>query len=250
MGIVGSICFILGITTYQLFMKYWKYRSVLYFNNIIFVFVALLNIVLYKRWNISLGIPDKVFVLGAETFQVVIAAWNSMPMTLILSQLCPKGMEATMFALLAGSSNLGSSLAQYQGVFILDLLGINPNGSVNESFKFKNLWLASLISTLLPIISIFLIPYLIPDAYQTDKLLDEDGDEGTDNNSDEKEDDNFSNNSVYKMSEEEIIKHIKTQTNFIVNNDKDDDYGDMKYTLSTTSSSSSSDDLDILNQKK
>jgi len=134
-------------------------------------------VVVYKRWNVAWGIPDTVFVLGAEVFQVIIGQWTHIPMTILMSQLCRKGVEATMFALMAGSANLGASLAQYQGAFIMDLLDINPRGAPHETAAFNNLWIASLISTLLPILPLILIPFLIPDSYQTDKQLNSDEEE-------------------------------------------------------------------------
>lgn len=88
-----------------------------------------------------------------------------------------------MYSLLAGSSNLGSNIAGHLGkfsifIFIkyihdflgaveLELLGIRPDGSHNESAQFDNLWIASLISSLLPLIPLFLVWFLIPDFKQT-----------------------------------------------------------------------------------
>lgn len=172
MGVVGSVCFIIGSLTYQGLMKHWKYRSVFLFNNSIAIVVGLLNVVLYKRWNLAIGIPDEMFVLGAETFQIIIGAWTSIPVTTMMSQLCPRGMEATMFAILAGSSNLGASLAQYTGAYMLEWMHINPSGNAGESKQFENLWKASLIATLLPVVTIVTIFFLIPDRYQTEDLLD------------------------------------------------------------------------------
>ena len=56
---------------------------------------------------------------------------------------------------------------------MLHLLGVSPSGAVAESAEFDRLWIASLIATVLPMLTIFAIPWLIPDAKQTDSLLDE-----------------------------------------------------------------------------
>ena len=170
MGIVGSSCSILGMLSYNMFMKNWSYRKVFMFNNIVYILATLTNIILYKRWNIGLGLSDKFFVLGTETFQVILGTWTYLPFIILISQLCPPGMEATMFAILAGANNLGSSLAQYSGVFFLNLTGVNPSGLPNESNQFKNLWIVSLISSLLPLFACLLIPCLIPDMLQTESV--------------------------------------------------------------------------------
>jgi hypothetical protein len=173
-GTVTSVCLIVGSLSYATLMKSWHYRSVFCFNTCFSFVAGLFNIVVYKRWNVALGISDRVFVLGAETVQVIIGQWNSMPMTTMMSQLCPRDMEATMFALLAGSRNLGASLAVYQGTYLLKLLNINPSGAPGESAQFENLWLASLIGSALSLVTVVCIPFLIPDRYQTEKLLDDD----------------------------------------------------------------------------
>ena len=71
-----------------------------------------------------------------------------------------------MYALLAGSSNLGGNLANYGGAFVLEALGVRPSGAAGESSQFDNLWIASLLSSVLPCIPLLLLPLLIPDAKQ------------------------------------------------------------------------------------
>jgi hypothetical protein len=172
MGTVSAVCSILGLWGYDSFMKNWTYRTVLIVNNILYMVISLCNVFLYMRWNVKyMGIPDYVFVLGTEVLEQIVSIWTYIPMTVMMSHLCPPGMESTMFAILAGSSNLGNSFAQYQGAFLLKVLNITPNGSVNESAKFDNLWIASIISSVLPCIPLILVCFLIPNAYQTQSLL-------------------------------------------------------------------------------
>jgi len=175
-GTVASVCSILGVIIYNCFMKEWKYRYIFIGSNTLLILVNLLNIVIFKRWNKKIGIPDSVFVLGGNAFQQVVASWTWIPGVILLSHLCPNKMEAIMYALLAGSSNLGSNIAGHLGAVELELLGIRPDGSHNETAQFDNLWIASLISTLLPIIPLCLVWFLIPDFKQTDYIrLDDDG---------------------------------------------------------------------------
>ncbi len=178
MGLVASLCAIAGSVSYMMFMQHWKIRSVFYFGNSISVVLGLLNVVFYKRWNRLIGFPDQPFLLGSEALQVIVTVWCDAPVKIMMSKLCKKNVESITFALLAGSSNLGSSLSQYTGATLLSLLGVNPSGAVGESAQFENLWLASLITTLLPIITLIAIPFLIPDIYQDDKLLDLDNESG------------------------------------------------------------------------
>merc|ERR1719333_33270 len=158
---------IIGLMIYNKYMKDWSYRKLLTMSNMMCSGFYFLDIVIFTRRNLAWGIPDHFFILGS-TCQEIVRQWQWMPGIMVMSQLCPKGMEATMFALLAGCHNLGSLIAEYMGAFVLEQLKVTPAGDTNESAKFESLWKASLISTVLPMMPIVLIPWLIPDAKQTD----------------------------------------------------------------------------------
>lgn len=174
LGTVGSIFSLVGIWTYQRYMREWKYRSLLLMTNLVLSALSIFDVIMLSRLNVRIGIPDHIFVLGASVFQTVIAQWMWMPGVVILSQLCPKGMEATMYALLAGCHNLGNTIASNCGALVLQWLGCDPSGQPSEDAHFKNLWIGAAASTLLPMVTLLLLPYMIPDARQTDKLLKDD----------------------------------------------------------------------------
>ena len=171
MGIVACFMAIAGTLFYNRWLSTWRWRSVFIFTNLFAMLGNLTSIVFYKRWNLLLGIPDQLFVLGTESIQVILFEWTLVPIKIMMFQLCPPGLEATMFALLAGSSNLGAGLSQYQGAFVLDMLNVTPSGAAGESAKFEWLWLAALIHAVGPIIPLMLVFVLIPDRPQTECLL-------------------------------------------------------------------------------
>ena len=57
----------------------------------------------------------------------------SRPGVVILSQLCPPGLEATMYALLAGCHNLGGAIASSTGAWVLQVLSVQPSGAKEKS---------------------------------------------------------------------------------------------------------------------
>merc|ERR1719221_1838449 len=122
------------------------------------------DVIFFARLNVRVGIPDHVFVMGTGAFASVIGQWMWMPSVVILSQLCPEGMEATMYALLAGCHNLGNTIASNCGALLLEWLGCQPGGNPGESDQFKNLWIGSVVSTVLPMLTLALMPWLIPNA--------------------------------------------------------------------------------------
>jgi len=160
-----------GIWAYNKYMKGWRYRQLLIMANIMYSSVSLLDVAFFLRLNRHISIPDHVFVLGASVIEQTIFQWEWMPQVVMLSHLCPKGMEATMFALLAGCHNLGNNIAANVGALMLEQLSVAPTGANNESQQFENLWIASLISSLLPLVTILLLFKLIPDARQDESLV-------------------------------------------------------------------------------
>jgi len=179
LGVIGAICSLIGIFSYQRFMKDWTYRRLLMMTNIVVSILNLSDVIILSRFNVRLGIPDTVFVMGGSVLTTIVSQWMWMPGVVILSQLCPKGMEATMYALLAGCHNLGNTIAANCGAYVLLLLNCKPSGADNESAQFDKLWLGSVLSTVLPMFTLLLLPWLIPDARQTDKLLDDDDRDAT-----------------------------------------------------------------------
>jgi hypothetical protein len=173
-GVTAAVINVLSIVLYNLCMSKWKLRSILLAANFVYLIVTLPNIALFLRWNRDWGIPDWIFVLGTEAMQVIVNVWCTLPLAIIMNQLCPKGVAATSYALLAGSNNLGNALSQYLGAFVLHAMNINPTGAPNEGHQFDQLWKAGIISAALPVLPIALIFVLIPNTSASESILDED----------------------------------------------------------------------------
>lgn len=172
LGVFVAILNLIGMWTYNRYMKVWRYHSLFIFANLLVCVVNLLALCVYTRFNLSLGVPDSFFVLGTWGAWAIVHMWMWIPGVVLLSQLCPQGVEATMYALLAGCHNLGLSTASYLGACLLKALEIAPTGAANEGHQFDNLWVAALVQAVAPMMTLVLLPYMIPNALQTEKLLD------------------------------------------------------------------------------
>lgn len=179
LGVCVAMLNLLGMFTYNRFMQHWRYHALFIFANMLLCVVNCTGILVYTRTNLLLGIPDEAFVLGTYSIWAIVHMWMWLPGIVLLSQLCPKGVEATMYALLAGCHNLGLSVAAYAGACILHALEVVPSGAPNESHQFDNLWVAAAVQALAPAVTLVMLPWMIPNARQTDKLL-QAGDTATD----------------------------------------------------------------------
>mmetsp|Transcript_29875 Transcript_29875/g.76735 ORF Transcript_29875/g.76735 Transcript_29875/m.76735 type:complete len:564 (+) Transcript_29875:115-1806(+) len=170
-GIVASIFGLIGMALYTQYGKNLRYRPLIVITNLIWCVLNLVCILVYTRDNVRLGIPDELFIMSSTVLHAVVHQWMYLPGIVLLSQQCPKGLEALMYALIASSHNLGHSVSNYIGAALLVYLGVTPDGSRNESAKFKNLWIAALVQALLPAVTLILAQWLVPNALQTERLI-------------------------------------------------------------------------------
>jgi len=170
-GLVASCCGLLALGIYNRWMKNWRYRSVFILSNFLWCVVSAISVLVFTRQNLALGIPDRIFVLGGTALQNAFEQWLYVPASILLSQLCPSGMEATMFALLAGCQNLGRAVASYFGSFLLTYLAVSPHGAAHEEKQFDDFWKAVVFQALSPLATLWLVPIMIPDALQTESIV-------------------------------------------------------------------------------
>lgn len=64
------------------------------------------------------------FILGTQALVSVVGVLDSLPSTLLLSKMCPKNVESTVFAILACFSNLGLQMSTYLGSKFVRHMGI------------------------------------------------------------------------------------------------------------------------------
>jgi len=171
LGVAFALLNLLGMAAYNRYMKTWRYHGLFYFANLLLCIISLLGLCVYLRWNVRWGIPDAWFVLCTNGAWGIVHMWMWLPGIVMMSHMCPKGVEATMYALLAGCHNLGSSVASYSGACLLDSFSISPRGEPAESHQFKNLWIAALISALAPTLTLAMMPWMVPNARQTESFM-------------------------------------------------------------------------------
>eukprot|EP00971_Amphidinium_carterae_P253951 5041627-Amphidinium_carterae.1 len=173
MGVCAAVCSLMGILVYRRYLCKWRYRNLLLATNTIFSLLCLMDVLMFSRLNVRFGIPDYALMLGSTVFETIVMQWSWMPSVAILAYLCPHGMEATMYALLAGCANLGASVSGNFGALLLAILGCSPSGAAHESAAFDKLWMAAAFTSALSMLSILPLLGLVPDARQDERLISE-----------------------------------------------------------------------------
>mmetsp|Transcript_61290 Transcript_61290/g.143436 ORF Transcript_61290/g.143436 Transcript_61290/m.143436 type:complete len:553 (+) Transcript_61290:68-1726(+) len=170
LGGAGTVFSLVGIFIYQRYLGDLPYRQLIAVSALVFFAFSSLDVLMFARLNLKLGIPDEWLVLGLTICEPIVYQWQWIPQVLLLANLCPPGMEATMFALLAGCHNLGATLSSNFGAALLHFLDVKPRGAEGEGKHFENLWIAAGISSVLPLITALCLRHLLPDCKQSEKL--------------------------------------------------------------------------------
>eukprot|EP00667_Euglena_gracilis_P004235 EG_transcript_4254 len=168
-GLVDSFFIMIGSYIFSRYLSKWTYRRTMCLTTILSAAATSLDIVIYQRWNVALGLPDWMFMMAKASAQNTVAMIAAMPGGILISKVCPHGLEATVFALFTGFANFGRLIAGYLGAYALTLVGMDHIGKGAED-DFSNAWKACVLSLMSAPIALLLLPLLIPDALITDEL--------------------------------------------------------------------------------
>ena len=157
-----------GIVLYNAYLSDWSYRKVFVLGHCVTFGANLLDFVWVSRWNVSLGVDDRAFLLGLDVVQPVVSKIANMPSYVLAAKVCPAGVEATLFALLMGLSNFGSTIGLYNGVFLLSAFG------GVEQPEFRHLPAFVLMRTVFYLAPVALVFIFVPRGRPSDSVDEED----------------------------------------------------------------------------
>ncbi|KAL8205644.1 hypothetical protein R6Q57_009195 [Mikania cordata] len=152
--VIGWTGLMFGTLTYNRFFKKMKLRKILIFSHVILAQLTLLDLILVSRLNVSLDISDKVMVLFGSALSDVVHQFKFMPFLILSGQLCPPGIEGTLFALYMSINNFGSTMSSFVGTTLASFLDISSGSFDNLSSGIG----IRLVCTLIPLVFLFLIP--------------------------------------------------------------------------------------------
>merc|ERR1712012_1028335 len=127
---------------------------------------------------------------GTQAIDKIIEMLDFMPSCVLIGKLCPRNMEATIFAVLAGSQNFGSTVASLAGGIFNKEMGLFIGGPTEEEgpigyskcinptynilgVEWTTLTIARAMGGIfLPMITVPLTFILLPDGLLTDDFVD------------------------------------------------------------------------------
>lgn len=147
LDIMGYLVQIFGTFIYKKFLRRVPFIKV--FGWAMFASFLLENtlLLLVLHVNRDIGIPDFVFAFAERVVLTLVSQFISMPMVVLGAQVCPVGVEGTLYALLMSVTNFGDVISSEWGSLFTQMFGVT-------STNFTNLWKLVLLCNMMDLIPI------------------------------------------------------------------------------------------------
>tara|TARA_Y100000310_G_C20665231_1_gene807118 strand:- start:389 stop:1705 length:1317 start_codon:yes stop_codon:yes gene_type:complete len=153
MGIVGVLIFRKWLLAVSL-------RELFFWIIIASVILSLPTIGLVYGWYEYVGMSPRLFAMADTLISAPLSEIAFIPLMVLAARLCPKGIEATMFAILASIMNIGLAVSDLGGAFLVNYFDVHQaigDMAANYSNLDKVLWIA-ILSSFLPMPLIWKLP--------------------------------------------------------------------------------------------
>jgi folate/biopterin transporter len=150
---IGAFSSLFGVWLYNSYLKTKSIKDILFWSTIISFPLGLLDLVLITHANRVVGIPDTWFVFGDDVVLSVLGQIAFLPSLVLAARLCPKGVEAVLFATLMSINNGAGTIGTEVGAFLTKSLGVTET-------NFDNLALLSFVCNLTSLYPLLFIGWL------------------------------------------------------------------------------------------
>jgi len=144
-NVIGFFMSMLALTIFENFMTKWAVRKAFWMTTVWYLGAGVLQMIMYERWNHQLfgsnpGDPDTpwadllFYVVGGMALENLLYMLDFLPSCVLIGKLCPKNMEATIFAVQAAMQNFGTNVAAYISTYVLaEVLGFKASAAGGDA---------------------------------------------------------------------------------------------------------------------
>lgn len=131
---VSSLSALIGLWAYNTFWKAVPLKTLMRNATLLSVPLSLTQLVLVTRANVPLGLSDRAFALADGAVLTALGQVTFMPTLVLAAQLCPPGVEGSLFAALMSVYNASGVTSSELGALLTSALGVTDS-------NFDRLWL-------------------------------------------------------------------------------------------------------------
>ena len=153
LSLISHTMGIAGIFVFRKFLLSLPLRTLFFWIIIASVLLSLPTFGLIYGWYHMLGVSPKFFAMADTLISAPLAEIGFLPLLVLVARICPDGIEATMFAVLASLMNIGLALSDLGGAALstfFDIRGAAENLPGNYAHLDTVMWIA-ILSSFLPL---------------------------------------------------------------------------------------------------
>ncbi|KAJ3417461.1 hypothetical protein HDV05_003325 [Chytridiales sp. JEL 0842] len=161
-GVLSSLVAIMALFAFARWFTNTPFRKIFFWTQIALGFIGFLDMVQFKGWNKTIGIPNLPFYIISQALTSLIGEISAMPFLVMAAQLCPQSIEATFYATMTSLSNAGGNVSTLWGGKLLEALKVDVLDDKGEftidNVQFeKALWIRIGL-TFAPILFLWMVP--------------------------------------------------------------------------------------------
>ena len=145
-----SVAALTGVGLYNAYFKYIPLKKMFTYSAILATALGSTQLLLVSGYNRQLGISDEIFALTDSAVLTVLGEISFLPVLVLAAKICPKGVEATLFASLMSLFNFGGVTSSFLGAGLTEKFGVTSN---NFEHLFELVAICN-FTTLLPLFAI------------------------------------------------------------------------------------------------
>ena len=152
LSLISSAMGIAGVLIFRKFLLNIPLNKLFFWIIIASIVLSMPTIGLVYGWYEYIGVSPKLFAMADTFISAPLSEIAFIPLMVLTARLCPKGIEATMFAILASVMNIGLAISDLGGAALVSIFNVNQATetiAANYTHLDKVLWIA-ILSSLLP----------------------------------------------------------------------------------------------------
>lgn len=168
LAFVSYVTGIIGVVVFRKLLLKIPLRTMFFWLMVASVVLSLPSIGLLYKWYDVLGVSPQVFAMADTLISGMLFELGFLPLLVLVARICPKGIEATMFAVLASLMNIGLSVSDLGGAALTTYFDVH---SATETIPadYSNLHIVMWIAILSSFLPLPLLP-LLPETRTSDDL--------------------------------------------------------------------------------
>ncbi len=160
LSMISHAMSIVGVLLFRKFLLTVSLRKLFFWIIVASVVLSMPTLGLIYGWYEYLGVSPRFFAMADTFISAPLSEIAFLPLLVLAARLCPKGIEATMFAVLASIMNIGLAISDLGGAWLLTIFRVHQAiGDVPANYTDldKVLWIA-ILSSFLPMLFLWKLP--------------------------------------------------------------------------------------------